>query len=211
MQGVPRHPPIRCARAAALAALAAFPPHRAQFSDDLRARVALRIAQDRDPSPVRAGHVCLGHGLLGPVGALDVEVRLEAPEQRLGARRRGVEAFDRARYDVGHRRVGTETVRQHPAQIAIRDDAHRAELLETEFKGKGKIDIGRFKGLGEMLPAQLKETTMDPDKRTLLRVEVDEMTSDDTRKTVDKLMGTKADARFQFIQERAEFVDDIDI
>ena len=95
--------------------------------------------------------------------------------------------------------------------LYARDDAHRAELLETEFKGKGKIDIGRFKGLGEMLPAQLKETTMHPDKRTLLRVEIDESIADDTRKTVDNLMGTKADARFQFIQERAEFVEDLDI
>ena len=95
--------------------------------------------------------------------------------------------------------------------LYARDDLHRAELLETEFKGKGKIDIGRFKGLGEMLPAQLKETTMHPDKRTLLRVEIDEIGADDTRKTVDNLMGTKAEARFQFIQERAEFVDDLDI
>ncbi|MEM9107786.1 MAG: DNA topoisomerase IV subunit B [Pseudomonadota bacterium] len=102
-------------------------------------------------------------------------------------------------------------ITQGSKTLYARDDAHRAELLETEFKGKGKIDIGRFKGLGEMLPAQLKETTMDPEKRTLLRVEVDEVTSDDTRKTVDKLMGTKADARFQFIQERAEFVEDLDI
>ena len=62
-----------------------------------------------------------------------------------------------------------------------------------------------------MLPAQLKETTMHPDKRTLLRVEIDEIGADDTRKTVDNLMGTKAEARFQFIQERAEFVDDLDI
>ncbi len=92
-----------------------------------------------------------------------------------------------------------------------RDDPHRVELLETEFKGKGKIDIGRFKGLGEMLPAQLKETTMHPDKRTLLRVEIDDADSDDTRRAVDRLMGTKAEARFQFIQERAEFVDDLDI
>ena len=95
--------------------------------------------------------------------------------------------------------------------LYARDDDDRAELLETEFKGKGKIDIGRFKGLGEMLPAQLKETTMDPSKRTLLRVEIDEVTADDTRKTVDSLMGTKAEARFQFIQERAEFVEDLDI
>ncbi|MEX3009114.1 DNA topoisomerase IV subunit B [Hoeflea sp. TYP-13] len=102
-------------------------------------------------------------------------------------------------------------ITQGSKTLYARDDLHRAELLETEFKGKGKIDIGRFKGLGEMLPAQLKETTMHPDKRTLLRVEIDETSADVTRKTVDNLMGTKADARFQFIQERAEFVEDLDI
>ena len=102
-------------------------------------------------------------------------------------------------------------ITQGSKTLYARDDEHRAELIETEFKGKGKIDIGRFKGLGEMLPAQLKETTMHPDKRTLLKVEIDEMSADDTRKTVDNLMGTKAEARFQFIQERAEFVEDLDI
>jgi len=57
------------------------------------------------------------------------------------------------------------------------DDAHREELTQTEFKGKGKIEIGRFKGLGEMNPAQLKVTTMDPKTRTLARItlDVDEM------------------------------------
>ncbi len=88
-----------------------------------------------------------------------------------------------------------------------RDDAHKDELLRTEFTGRGKVEIGRFKGLGEMLASQLKETTMDPKKRTLLRVEVidDEV---QTRSAVDALMGTKADARFRFIQERAEFAQE---
>lgn len=85
-----------------------------------------------------------------------------------------------------------------------RDDAHKDELLQTEFAGRGKVEIGRFKGLGEMLASQLKETTMDPKKRTLLRVEVIDDESI-TRSAVDALMGTKADARFRFIQERAEF------
>ena len=102
-------------------------------------------------------------------------------------------------------------ISQGSKTLYARDDDHRAELLKTEFNGKGKIDIGRFKGLGEMLPAQLKETTMHPDKRSLLRVEIDENGADDTRKTVDSLMGTKAEARFQFIQERAEFAEDLDI
>ncbi len=91
-----------------------------------------------------------------------------------------------------------------------RDDAHKDELLATEFTGRGKVDIGRFKGLGEMLPKQLKETTMDPAKRLLLRVDVIE-SEDDTRSAVDALMGTKPEARFKFIQERAEFVDELDI
>jgi len=88
-----------------------------------------------------------------------------------------------------------------------RDDAHKDELLRSEFTGRGKIEIGRFKGLGEMMASQLKETTMDPRKRTLLRVEVIEE-PDATRATVDALMGTKPEARFRFIQENAEFVEE---
>ena len=92
-----------------------------------------------------------------------------------------------------------------------RDDAHRMELMETEFKGRGKIEISRFKGLGEMLPAQLKETTMDPSRRTLLRVAIDTVDFEGTRDAVENLMGTKADARFRFIQERAAFAENLDI
>ncbi|WP_420962051.1 DNA topoisomerase IV subunit B [Brucella sp. IR073] len=92
-----------------------------------------------------------------------------------------------------------------------RDDAHKEELLRTEFTGKGKIEIGRFKGLGEMRAEQLKETTMDPRKRTLLRVEIAEDTATETRTVVDDLMGTRPDARFRFIQERAAFVEELDI
>ncbi|MBB6488741.1 topoisomerase-4 subunit B [Rhizobium lusitanum] len=102
-------------------------------------------------------------------------------------------------------------ITQGSKSIYARDDAHRLELMETEFKGKGKVEISRFKGLGEMLPAQLKETTMDPSKRTLLRVEIDEVDFEGTRDAVDNLMGTKADARFRFIQERAAFAADLDI
>ncbi|MBN9074237.1 MAG: DNA topoisomerase IV subunit B [Rhizobiales bacterium] len=87
-----------------------------------------------------------------------------------------------------------------------RDDAHKDELLKSEFTGRGKIEIGRFKGLGEMMASQLKETTMDPRRRTLLRVEVlDEEAA--TKGAVDALMGTKPEARFRFIQERAEFAE----
>ncbi|MEO0979771.1 MAG: toprim domain-containing protein, partial [Pseudomonadota bacterium] len=95
--------------------------------------------------------------------------------------------------------------------LYARDDAHKDELLETAFKGKSKVEIGRFKGLGEMLPAQLKETTMDPAKRSMLKVAVDEMDIGTTNDTVERLMGNKPEARFRFIQENAEFADDLDI
>ncbi len=95
--------------------------------------------------------------------------------------------------------------------LYARDDAHRAQLIEAEFKGKGKIEIGRFKGLGEMLPAQLKETTMNPATRTLLRVAIDMVDVEGTREAVDNLMGTRPEARFRFIQEHAAFADNLDI
>ncbi|MGN6464164.1 MAG: DNA gyrase/topoisomerase IV subunit B, partial [Rhizobiaceae bacterium] len=91
-----------------------------------------------------------------------------------------------------------------------RDDGHKDELLRNEFTGRGKVEIGRFKGLGEMMAAQLKETTMDPKKRTLLRVEVANE-QDATKAAVDALMGTKPELRFRFIQERAEFAEELDI
>ncbi len=89
-----------------------------------------------------------------------------------------------------------------------RDDAHKERLLAEEFTGRGKIEISRFKGLGEMLPAQLKETTMDPASRTLLRVVVREEEREAADDVISRLMGTKPEARFAFISERAEFVDE---
>ena len=86
-----------------------------------------------------------------------------------------------------------------------RDEVHRQELMKSLFTGKGKVEVSRFKGLGEMLPAQLKETTMDPKKRMLLRVIVDEVDRDATADSVERLMGNKPEARFAFIQERASF------
>ncbi|MFV0322192.1 MAG: DNA topoisomerase IV subunit B [Alphaproteobacteria bacterium] len=98
------------------------------------------------------------------------------------------------------------------------DDIHREELLKTEFTGRGKIDVSRFKGLGEMPPAQLKETTMNPDSRTLLRVTLPDALDDfsveeykETENIVETLMGKKPEGRFNFIQENAEFITDIDI
>lgn len=101
-------------------------------------------------------------------------------------------------------------IRQGAKTVYARDDAHRAELMETVFKGK-KVEIGRFKGLGEMMPAQLKETTMDPSKRTLLRVEIDDVDFEGTREAVDNLMGSKPEARFRFIQDRSAFAENLDI
>ncbi len=92
-----------------------------------------------------------------------------------------------------------------------RDDRHKDELLAREFKGKGAVEISRFKGLGEMLPAQLKETTMDPARRTLLQVAIEEEDDTPTRDTVERLMGNRPEARFLFIQERAEFAGNLDI
>jgi topoisomerase-4 subunit B len=88
--------------------------------------------------------------------------------------------------------------------LYARDDAHKDALIKREFNGRGKIDVSRFKGLGEMLPKQLKETTMDPATRTLLRVEIAEDRGA-TGKLVDQLMGNKPEARFRFIQEHAAF------
>ena len=89
-----------------------------------------------------------------------------------------------------------------------RDEAHRDELLKREFNANAKVEIGRFKGLGEMMPAQLKETTMDPSKRTLLRVMLLADDREGTADSVERLMGAKAEARFAFISEKAEFASD---
>jgi topoisomerase-4 subunit B len=95
--------------------------------------------------------------------------------------------------------------------VYARDDADREKLLKTAFKGNGKVEIGRFKGLGEMLPAQLKETTMDPKKRLLLKVVVEADERPETGDAVERLMGNKPEARFIFIQERAAFADEADL
>ncbi|MDH4982707.1 DNA topoisomerase IV subunit B [Hyphomicrobium sp. D-2] len=95
--------------------------------------------------------------------------------------------------------------------VYARDEAHRAELLAKEFKPGTKVDIGRFKGLGEMNAAQLKETTMDPKRRTLLRVEIGDGDRSEVGEAVNALMGSKPEARFRFIQEHAAFARDLDI
>ena len=98
---------------------------------------------------------------------------------------------------------------QGATHVYARDDRHRDELIRRVLTGKGKIETSRFKGLGEMMPKQLKETTMDPSKRSLLRVTVVEETRERTGDSVERLMGNKAEARFAFIQERAAFAGEL--
>ncbi|MBK5962406.1 DNA topoisomerase IV subunit B [Rhodoplanes elegans] len=89
-----------------------------------------------------------------------------------------------------------------------RDDKHKDTIMAKEFRSNAKVEIGRFKGLGEMMPHQLKETTMSRKTRTLLRVKLLAEDRSDTAKSVERLMGTKAETRFAFIQERAEFASE---
>ncbi|MDR2902349.1 MAG: DNA topoisomerase IV subunit B, partial [Lactobacillales bacterium] len=99
------------------------------------------------------------------------------------------------------------------------DDAEKEKVLKTVFKNTKNVEISRFKGLGEMPSAQLKETTMDPKKRTLLQVQIPHKTTTEeeaeevsyTADLVNRLMGTKPEFRFQFIQEHAKFVENLDI
>jgi topoisomerase-4 subunit B len=92
-----------------------------------------------------------------------------------------------------------------------RDDADKDRLMKTMFDASRKIDISRFKGLGEMPAAQLKETTMDYTKRQLLRVQVNEAIKQEAQELVQNLMGKKAETRFRFIQDNAAFAKDLDV
>jgi topoisomerase IV subunit B len=98
--------------------------------------------------------------------------------------------------------------------IYARDDAHRAALTKSVLTGKGKIEISRFKGLGEMPPAQLRDTTMSPKSRVLERVTLPPHGERDYKKTVklvESLMGRKPELRYEFIQERAPFAKELDV
>jgi len=94
-----------------------------------------------------------------------------------------------------------------------RDDAHKDELMATEFAGKGKVEISRFKGLGEMPPAQLKQTTMAPENRTLLRVTLPPEYTEraHVNKLVDDLMGKNPERRFEFIRDNHVDINNLDI
>ncbi len=92
-----------------------------------------------------------------------------------------------------------------------RDDAHRDALRGSDFKENAKVEISRFKGLGEMPPAQLRTTTMAPATRTLLRVEIEPRSEGQTQRRVEDLMGRNAERRMAFIRDRATEVRDLDI
>lgn len=101
-----------------------------------------------------------------------------------------------------------------PKVAYARDDAHREELMAGEFAtGKGKIEVSRFKGLGEMPPQQLRDTTMDKAKRTLLRVTLPAEYAEraETNQLVDDLMGKKPEKRFAFIRDNSADMDSLDI
>ncbi|HXR87987.1 MAG TPA: DNA topoisomerase IV subunit B [Stellaceae bacterium] len=99
--------------------------------------------------------------------------------------------------------------------LYARDDAHKDQLMKSAFPAnKGKVEISRFKGLGEMPARYLKDTTMDPKKRALLRVKLPEKGERDFKSTVElveSLMGRKPELRFDFIQKNAKFARDLDV
>ncbi|MEC9345101.1 MAG: DNA topoisomerase IV subunit B [Pseudomonadota bacterium] len=90
------------------------------------------------------------------------------------------------------------------------DDADRERLIAAEF-GRGKVEVSRFKGLGEMPPQQLRETTMNPRKRQLLQVDLPHADLADTAGLIEQLMGRKPEKRLAFIQNNARFVDELDV
>ena len=100
---------------------------------------------------------------------------------------------------------------QGSERVYCLDETERDTWLESGLGGRGKIDVSRFKGLGEMDAKDLKETTMDPSSRKLIRVSIDDREPGETGNLVDQLMGKKPELRFQYIQENAKFADELDI
>ena len=111
---------------------------------------------------------------------------------------------------------------QGEVTLYARDDADREELLQSAFTGRGKVEVSRFKGLGEMPARSLKATTMDPAQRTLLRVtlpqkpdpaaiELPNEEFERTKALVETLMGRRPELRFEYIQKNARFARDLDV
>jgi len=102
-------------------------------------------------------------------------------------------------------------LKQGATSVYASDEIEKNEWLAKGLGGRGSIDVSRFKGLGEMNPAQLKETTMDPASRKLIRVSIDDDEPGETDDLVERLMGKKPEMRFQYIQENARFVEELDV
>jgi len=100
---------------------------------------------------------------------------------------------------------------QGAKRVYCLDEAERDEWMAKGVGGKGKIDVSRFKGLGEMDAKDLKETTMDPTSRKLIRVTIDEDSPGETDDLVERLMGKKPELRYAYIQENARFVEELDV
>jgi topoisomerase-4 subunit B len=100
---------------------------------------------------------------------------------------------------------------QGAKRIYVADDAEKELMLAKGLGGRGKIDVQRFKGLGEMDAKDLKDTTMNPLTRTLIRVTIVEEDPGETGDLVERLMGKKPELRFQYIQENARFVEELDV
>ena len=100
---------------------------------------------------------------------------------------------------------------QGARRLYVADDAEKERMMDKGLGGKGKIDVQRFKGLGEMDAKDLKETTMDPKSRKLIRVTIDEDEPGQTGDLVERLMGKKPELRFQYISENARFVEELDV
>ncbi|GBF57196.1 DNA topoisomerase 4 subunit B [Candidatus Phycosocius bacilliformis] len=95
--------------------------------------------------------------------------------------------------------------------LYAKDEAHKDELLKTAFNPRAKVEIGRFKGLGEMMPAQLKVTTMNPATRTLARLVIPEDDLPSVGELVETLMGRKPELRFKWLQENARYAEELDV
>ncbi|WP_299553920.1 DNA topoisomerase IV subunit B [uncultured Tateyamaria sp.] len=100
---------------------------------------------------------------------------------------------------------------QGAKRVYCLDEVEKTTLMESGLGGKGKIDVSRFKGLGEMDAKDLKDTTMNPATRKLIRVSIDEDEPGETGDLVERLMGKKPEMRFQYIQENARFVEELDV
>lgn len=100
---------------------------------------------------------------------------------------------------------------QGAKRVYCNDDAEKDALMETGLGGRGKIDISRFKGLGEMDAKALKETTMNPASRRLIRININEDMPGETGDLIERLMGKKAEERFAYITENAKFAEGLDV